>query len=114
GLHSLTDLINSATLESTIQSRLFQSVGTDLFKPWHRSIAEYLGAKWLAKAISSPRIKRHILSYLIFNDGIIASLRGIFAWLPTFNPNLSEIVIKTDPYGLIEYGDTTYFSDTDS
>lgn len=114
GLHSLTDLINSETLESTIQSRLFQSVGTDLFKPWHRSIAEYLGAKWLAKAISSPRIKRHILSYLIFNDGIIASLRGIFAWLPTFNPNLSEIVIKTDPYGLIEYGDTTYFSDTDS
>lgn len=113
-LHSLTDLINSETLESTIQSRLFQSVGADLFKPWHRSIAEYLGAKWLAKAMSSPRIKRHILSYLIFDDGLIASLRGLFAWLPTFNPNLSEIVIKTDPYGLIEYGDTNYFSDNDS
>ena len=113
-LHSLTALINSETLESTIQSRLFQSVGNDLFKPWHRSIAEYLGAKWLAKAMSSPRIKRHILSYLIFDDGVIASLRGLFAWLPTFNPNLSEVVIETDPYGLIEYGDTNYFSDTDS
>ena len=44
-LHSLADLINSETLESTIQSRLFQSVETELFKPWHRSIAEYLGAK---------------------------------------------------------------------
>ncbi|MCH1783113.1 NACHT domain-containing protein [Psychrobacter glaciei] len=113
-LHSLTDLINSETLESTIQSRLFQSVETELFKPWHRSVAEYLGAKWLAKAMSSPRIKRHILSYLIFDEGVVASLRGLFAWLPTFNPNLSEIVIKTDPYGLIEYGDTNYFSDTDS
>ncbi len=113
-LHSLTDLINSETLESTIQSRLFQSVGADLFKPWHRSIAEYLGAKWLAKAMSSSRIKHHILSYLIFDNGVIASLRGLFAWLPTFNPNLSEIVIKTDPYALIEYGDTNYFSDNDS
>ncbi|AMN66327.1 ATP-binding protein [Psychrobacter sp. P11G5] len=113
-LSSLTDLINNETLESTIQSRLFQSLETDLFKPWHRSIAEYLGAKWLANAMSSPRVKRHILSYLIFDDGVIASLRGLFAWLPTFNPNLSEIVIKTDPYGLIEYGDTNYFSDNDS
>ncbi|WP_352287437.1 hypothetical protein [Psychrobacter sp. GW64-MNA-CIBAN-0177] len=113
-LHFLTDLISNDTLESTIQSRLFQSVDADLFKPWHRSIAEYLGAKWLAKAMSSPRIKRHILSYLVFDGGIIASLRGLFAWLPTFNPNLSEIVIKTDPYGLIEYGDTNYFSDNDS
>ena len=113
-LHSLTALISSETLESTIQSRLFQSVGDDLFKPWHRSIAEYLGAKWLAKAMTSPRIKRHILSYLIFDDGVIASLRGLFAWLPTFNPNLSEVVIETDPYGLIEYGDTNYFSDIDS
>ena len=113
-LHSLTALISSETLESTIQSRLFQSVGDDLFKPWHRSIAEYLGAKWLAKAMTSPRIKRHILSYLIFDDGVIASLRGLFAWLPTFNPNLSKVVIETDPYGLIEYGDTNYFSDIDS
>lgn len=113
-LHSLTDLINSETLVSTIQSRLFQSVETELFKPWHRSVAEYLGAKWLAKAMSSPRIKRHILSYLIFDEGVVASLRGLFAWLPTFNSNLSEIVIKTDPYGLIEYGDTNYFSATDS
>lgn len=113
-LHSLTDLINNDTLESTIQSRLFQSVGNELFKPWHRSIAEYLGAKWLAKAMSSPRIKRHTLSYLIFDEGVVASLRGLFAWLPTFNPNLSEIVIKTDPYALIEYGDTNYFSDNDS
>lgn len=64
--------------------------------------------------MSSPIIKRHILSYLVVDNGVIASLRGIFAWLPTFNPNLSEVVIKTDPYALIEYGDTNYFSDTDS
>lgn len=113
-LHFLTDLISNDTLESTLQSRLFQSVDADLFKPWHRSIAEYLGAKWLAKAMSSPMIKRRMLSYLIVDNGVIASLRGIFAWLPTFNPNLSETVIKTDPYGLIEYGDTNYFSDNDS
>ena len=113
-LHSLTDLINSETLESTIQSRLFQSLETNLFKPWHRSIAEYLGAKWVAKAMSSPIVRRHILSYLVVDNGVIASLRGVFAWLPTFNPNLSEIVIKTDPYGLIEYGDTNYFSGNES
>ncbi len=113
-IYSLTDLINSEILESTIQSRLFQSVGADLFKPWHRSIAEYLGAKWLAKAMSSSIVKRRILPYLIIDNGVIASLRGIFAWLPNFNPNLSKIVITTDPYGLIEYGDTNYFSNDDS
>jgi len=113
-LHFLTDLISNDKLESTIQSRLFQSVNADLFKPWHRSIAEYLGAKWLANAMSSPIIRRHTISHLVVDNGVIASLRGIFAWLPTFNPNLSEIVIKTDPYALIEYGDTTYFSDNDS
>lgn len=113
-IYSLTDLTNSETLEATIQSRLFQSVEDDLFKPWHRSIAEYLGAKWLAKVMSSPIVRRHIFSYLVVENGVIASLRGIFAWLPTFNPNLSQIVIETDPYGLIEYGDTNYFTDTDS
>ncbi len=113
-IYSLTNLKNSETLEATIQSRLFQSVEDDLFKPWHRSIAEYLGAKGLAKAMSSPIVRRHIFSYLVVDNGVIASLRGIFAWLPTFNPNLSQIVIETDPYGLIEYGDTNYFTDTDS
>ncbi|HCN17824.1 MULTISPECIES: NACHT domain-containing protein [Psychrobacter] len=113
-IYALKGLIETEVLQGTVQSRLFQTVDNNSFKPWHRSIAEYLGAKWLAKAMSSPMIKRQILSYLIVDDGVIASLRGIFAWLPTFNPNLSEIVIKTDPYSLIEYGDTTYFSGNDS
>ncbi|MEN6669570.1 hypothetical protein AAJP47_04250 [Psychrobacter sp. B38] len=113
-IYALKGLIETEVLQGTVQSRLFQTVDNNSFKPWHRSIAEYLGAKWLAEAMSNPIIKRHILSYLVVDNGVIASLRGIFAWLPTFNPNLSQIVIETDPYGLIEYGDTNYFSDTDS
>ena len=113
-IYALKGLIETEVLQGTVQSRLFQTVDNNSFKPWHRSIAEYLGAKWLAKAMSSPMIKRQLFSYLIVDDGVIASLRGIFAWLPTFNPNLSEIVIKTDPYALIEYGDTNYFSGNDS
>lgn len=113
-IHSLTSSMDTESLRATVKSRLFQFVDDNLTKPWHRSIAEYLGARWLAKEMATPRIRRQILSYLILNDGVIASLRGLFAWLPTFNPNLSKLVINTDPYGLIEYGDTSYFSDADS
>ncbi len=115
-IFSLDNIVNRELLKATIRSRLFQSIdtNTNLLKPWHRSIAEYLGAKWLAERMTSSRIRRQMLSYLIIDDGVISSLRGIFAWLPKFNTLLSNDVIKTDPYGLIEYADTSYLSDSDS
>lgn len=113
-IYSLISLMDIESLRATVKSRLFQAVDDDLTKPWHRSIAEYLGAKWLADKMSDPMIRRHIFAYLIVDNGVVASLRGLFAWLPSFNPSLSETVIKTDPFGVIEYGDTSCFSDNDS
>lgn len=88
-------------------SRLFNQVSgtSDEFKPIHRSIAEYLGARWLAARASNPLICQRIRTMITVDSGVPASLRGIHAWLAHFSSALAPAVIETDPYGLLRYGD---------
>jgi len=104
---SFTDirtLPNAETLNDVIATRLFKSSGVDRFSYLHRSIGEYLGAKWLAQHSNSGTNKRRFLS-LFYCDGLVpASLRGIHAWLAQ-DHTLKPIIIENDPMGFIEYGD---------
>tara|TARA_R110002167_G_scaffold243977_2_gene449540 strand:- start:153964 stop:157920 length:3957 start_codon:yes stop_codon:yes gene_type:complete len=104
---SFTDirtLPNAETLNDVIATRLFKSCGVDRFSYLHRSIGEYLGAKWLAQHSNSGTNKRRFLS-LFYCDGLVpASLRGIHAWLAQ-DHTLKPIIIENDPMGFIEYGD---------
>ncbi|MCZ4337709.1 NACHT domain-containing protein [Shewanella colwelliana] len=97
-------LPNAETLNDVIATRLFKSSGVDRFSYQHRSIGEYLGAKWLIQHSNTGTNKRRFLS-LFYCDGLIpASLRGIHAWLAQ-DPALKPIIIENDPMGFIEYGD---------
>jgi hypothetical protein len=97
-------LPNAETLNDVIATRLFKSCGVDRFSYLHRSIGEYLGAKWLAQHSNSGTNKRRFLS-LFYCDGLVpASLRGIHAWLAQ-DHTLKPIIIENDPMGFIEYGD---------
>ncbi|WP_342244557.1 NACHT domain-containing protein [Pseudomonas sp. OTU5201] len=89
---------------SVLGSRLFRTVGPDRFGYWHRRIAEYLGARYLAQQADTPRKRRRMLAIFQSHGLVPASLRGLHAWLAD-DPALAQDVISADPMGLIEYGD---------
>ena len=110
-IHELT--ITSVPLTEILKTRLFKATGEEYcYKPWHRTIAEFLGAKWLAEKMTSVMLRQRILSHLIVNGGVIASLRGLFTWLSYFNSDLAKVIIQVDPYGLIKYADTSNLTDS--
>jgi hypothetical protein len=90
-----------------VGSRLFGLVpGTDdQFKPVHRTVAEFLGARWLAGAASDALARERVLSMMTIDGGVPASLRGLHAWLAQ-NSAFAPSVIATDPYGVMRYGDS--------
>lgn len=87
-------------------SKLFQSCGSLRAKPIHRVIAEYLGARWLARQANSPRTQRRLLSQLHSYGTVPSSLRGLHAWLAYHSSTMAEEVISADPYGVLRYGET--------
>lgn len=111
-LSELADLSENDLVAATLDTRLFQSAGENLFVPFHRVIAEFLGARWLARSIPSRVSSRRAFQALTFADGVPTSLRGIHAWLAFFNQSLADECIRNDPYGVLRYGETTELDDT--
>lgn len=103
----LESLPKASSARAIFSSKLFQSVGPSRAKPLHRVIAEYLGARWLARQATTPRTQRRVLAQLHGSNGVPASLRGLHAWLAYHSPAMAERVIASDPYGVLRYGETT-------
>ncbi len=104
-------LPDGGAARAIVRSRLFSTVpGTDdQFKPVHRTVAEYLGARWLAGTADDALSRERVLSMMTIDGGVPASLRGLHAWLVqdgAFAPR----VIATDPYGVLRYGDADRLS----
>lgn len=76
----------------------------------HKRIGEYIGALWLAKHADTPSKRKAVLELLTVDGIVPSSLRGLHAWLATHSPHLAETVIRTDPAGVIEYGDADTLS----
>lgn len=91
---------------TVIGSRLFSKVSEagDQYKPIHRAVAEYLGAHWLAGTVTDDLMRERALVMMTIDEGVPASLRGIHAWL-AHDDRFADQVIKTDPYGVLRYGD---------
>ena len=76
----------------------------------HRTVAEFLGAQWLATKIRAGYPFSRALS-LMGKDGFPTSeLRGMYAWLPIFLPEYAAICLQNDPYGVLMYGDAAILS----
>lgn len=105
-LPDVATLPNASDLDTVLGSGLFRRVdgSNDRFAPIHRSIAEYLGARWLAGQASHSS-NRRVLALTTLSGGVPASLRGLHAWLAKFSPELAPTVIAIDPYGVLRYGD---------
>jgi hypothetical protein len=87
-------------------SRLFGAIpnAPDRYKPIHRSVAEFLGARWLARSIKDEQARDRALAMMTIDGSPPASLRGIHAWLAQ-DKRFAEQVIANDPYGVLRYGD---------
>lgn len=109
------DLDKSLAL-AALRTKLFTADGAEsLRKPFHRTIAEYLAAKYLAQRIEQgEQSTTRVLALLSLADGtIVPSLRGLAAWLAVFSLPCREELIERDPAGMLVYGDAESLSDQD-
>ena len=111
-------------LRGALATKLFSARATGRFSSVHRHVAEFLGARYLARLIGSRDLTgqeagrgvpaRRVLSLLTGHDGIVVTeLRGLSAWLVAHSRIARDDLIKQDPIGVGLYGDISRFSPTD-
>lgn len=104
-LSEIAGLPLAGAVGEVLDSRVFSAIGSDRFSYAHRSIGEFLGARWLARCADTPRKQRRLLTLFNVPSLVPASLRGLHAWLAWHSPDLAGEVIAADPMGVIQYGD---------
>lgn len=104
-LRDITDLPFAEAAGDALRTRLFQAEGEQRFTHIHRVVAEYLGAKWLARCVPDRCSERRMFSLFRPGDGVPTSLRGLHAWIGHFNGVLAYRCIEADPYAVFLYGD---------
>lgn len=102
----------SPALAQALNSRLFESRSQEERRePAHRSIAEFLGAQYIAQRIDRAGLPLgRVLSLMIAEDGgIVADLRGLHAWLAVHSLAARPGCVARDPLGVVLYGDLRSF-----
>lgn len=103
-LGEIARLPGGADIGAVLGSRLFTGSAEGRFTLIHRTVAEHLGARWLARYADTDRKRRRLIS-LVQRDGKVPeSLRGLHAWLAR-DPRLAPAVMAADPFGLVVNGD---------
>lgn len=94
-----------------LKSRLFKWVIEKQYASIHRSVAEFLGARFIAKQIKEGLPLSRILALMTgFDGGVVAALRGLLSWLGAHSLEARNHLIGIDPLGVILYGDVQLFS----
>ena len=100
-------------LRYALATKLFKSVSDNRFSPVHRHIAEFLGARHLARVIKSGLPARRVIALIEGEDGtVVTEMRGLSAWLAahTHSKETRADLIERDPIGVGLYGDIREFS----
>lgn len=113
-LATVEELHGESGVEEAIRTRLFRGEQENCLVPIHRTIAEYLAARWIARQVKQGASERRLLLLLQYQGGTPTSLRGVHAWLAHFSPQLAEQIIKADPYGVLKYGECEDLSLSDA
>lgn len=102
----VSEEIDNDVIQFVLSTKLFRLTGQNLLEPCHRTVAEFLAAKWIAKALKKQLSLRRLESILYGNNYIVpAALRGLHAWIATLNPSVANKFVERDPYGFFRYGD---------
>ena len=108
-------------LRRTLTTKLFSVRASGRFGPLHRHVAEFLGARYLARLIGGDVADRQagrsglpygrVTSLLTGYDGIVVTeLRGLSAWIAAQSRSVRGDLIERDPIGVGLYGDIYRFS----
>lgn len=83
--------------------------------PVHRSIAEFLGARYLTARIDKESLPLgRVVALMAGEDGgIVPDLRGLAAWLAVYCREARTELIGRDPLGVVLYGDVRDFQTDD-
>lgn len=117
-LPDLPAIVSAPSLElcrTVLHRRLFRGLGKDEFMPVHRTVAEYLAARYLVQRINVGLPFRRVLALMLGEDGgVVPELRGLHAWLAAAaSGNLRAELIEHDPLGIVLYGDVRDFTRTE-
>ncbi len=99
---------------NVLGTKLFAMEGEGTLKPIHRVVAEYLGARHLAKLVDDGLPAKRLIALMVGEDGkVVTELRGLAAWLAASCRFSRNQLIDLDPIGVGSYGDIAGFSDED-
>jgi hypothetical protein len=109
-LSSLPEELVLHDARTALASKVFTTVACRS-TPRHRSIAEFLAAKALAKRIEAGLPIGRLLALIQGFDGIpVEPLRGLFAWLVVHHAHDRLRLIQLDPLGIVLNGDVAALS----
>ena len=105
------DRYNRNALLQALSTKLFAAETERRFIPIHRHLAEFLGARHLARLIADGLPARRVLALITGEDGgVVTQLRGLATWLAALCKDARRDLIERDPIGVVLYGDVHDFT----
>ena len=105
------DDVDRTALRHALGTKLFRAVGEGRLVPVHRHVAEFLGARHLARRIGDGLPARRVLALISGADGaVVTEMRGLSGWLAAHCSEAREFLIARDPLGAALYGNLRDFS----
>jgi hypothetical protein len=102
---------STSEVEELLQRPLFDPSQYGCVRFHHRTFVEYLAARWLKRLLDEGAPRRRIEQLLFaypYGDRIqvmIPSMKPIAAWLASWDQDIRDKIIRTEPRTLIEHGD---------
>lgn len=92
-------------IRTVLSTKLFSLSGKNRLISCHRTVAEFLAARWIATSLNNTLSLRRLETILYGNNFIVpAALRGLHAWIATLNQFVASQFIERYPYGFFRYG----------
>lgn len=108
-----TDDTNKVLASLTREAFSSVNSGSESVTYIHRTVAEFLAAKWLTLQVQNGLPVGRIKSLICFDGHPTPELRGLHAWLATLLPEHASTLISKDPFGILMYGDPASMSPSD-
>ncbi|GAB2875821.1 hypothetical protein GCM10027093_09080 [Paraburkholderia jirisanensis] len=108
---------NTHEIATLLERPLFSEGGYGRVRLHHRSVMEYLAARYIDTLIESGAISISAAKRLIFgltgtNEGILKpSMRAVAGWLGLLRQDMFDAVLTVEPGTLLAYGDPESLSD---
>jgi hypothetical protein len=107
-------LAEPAAILAALKRRAFVAAGVPNGVDYlHRTVAEYLGAGWIAEKIAASLPLGRVQALLGVDGQPASPLRGLHAWLAVRSPESAPVLIDADPMGIVMYADAAPLGPSD-